>query len=38
VLIKYRWMGARANLDDVEGLREYERGYTALAEFFKEHL
>ncbi|EHL03589.1 alpha/beta-Hydrolase [Glarea lozoyensis ATCC 20868] len=38
VLIRYRWMGARANFDDEEGLKEYERGYTALAEFLKGYL
>ncbi|KAL2866069.1 uncharacterized protein BJX67DRAFT_382171 [Aspergillus lucknowensis] len=32
------WMGARANLDDELGYREYTRGYDKLAEFFAEHL
>jgi len=32
------WMGAKANLEDAENRKEYERAYLQLAEFFKEHL
>jgi len=32
------WMGARANLEDPANLKEYERGYKQLAEFFNKHL
>ncbi|KAL3458749.1 hypothetical protein BJX64DRAFT_212684 [Aspergillus heterothallicus] len=32
------WMGARANLDDELGYKEYTRGYDRLAVFFGEHL
>jgi len=32
------WMGARANLEDKENLKEFERGYTQLAKFFAKHL
>ena len=33
-----RWMGARANFEDEEALKRYVAGYTAFAEFFKDHL
>ncbi|KAK9384427.1 dienelactone hydrolase [Lipomyces mesembrius] len=32
------WMGARANLEDEANLKEYIRGYTQFAEFFKKYL
>ncbi|KAH8894809.1 dienelactone hydrolase family protein [Thozetella sp. PMI_491] len=32
------WMGARAKLGDPENLKEFERGYTQIAEFFAKHL
>ncbi|KAB5558075.1 dienelactone hydrolase family protein [Coniochaeta sp. 2T2.1] len=32
------WMGARANLKDEANLREYERGYNAVADFFNKYL
>jgi len=32
------WMGARANLEDPANLKEYERGYKQMAEFFHKHL
>jgi hypothetical protein len=31
-------MGARADFQNEEALKGYEKGYTAFAEFFKEHL
>jgi len=32
------WMGARANLEDEENLKEFTRGYDKLASFFAENL
>ncbi|OIW33236.1 hypothetical protein CONLIGDRAFT_640383 [Coniochaeta ligniaria NRRL 30616] len=32
------WMGARANLKDEANLKEYERGYNAVADFFNKYL
>lgn len=32
------WMGARAKLDDPANVKEFERGYRTLAEFFAKHL
>ncbi|CAF9942138.1 hypothetical protein IMSHALPRED_003378 [Imshaugia aleurites] len=32
------WMGARANLEDKENLKEFERGYTQFAKFFDKYL
>jgi dienelactone hydrolase len=32
------WMGARANLEDEKNLKEYERGYNAVADFFNKYL
>jgi dienelactone hydrolase len=32
------WMGARANLKDEANLKEYERGYKQVADFFAKHL
>lgn len=32
------WMGARANLKDEANLMEYERGYSAVADFFNKYL
>lgn len=32
------WMGARANLKDEANLKEYERGYHAVADFFNKYL
>ena len=29
------WMGARANLQDAENLKEFERGYTALPRLYR---
>jgi len=35
---EHGWMGARANFEDEENLKEYIRGYTQFAEFFKKYL
>lgn len=32
------WMGARANLNNEENLKEYKRGYNQLVGFFEKHL
>lgn len=32
------WMGARADLDNEESLKEYVRGYAQAAEFFEKYL
>ena len=32
------WMAARANLDDANVKKEYERGYKTLLDFFAKHL
>ena len=32
------WMGARANLEDEENYKEYERGYSLVAKFFGKYL
>lgn len=32
------WLAARADLDDPENKKEYERGYRALLDFFHQHL
>jgi dienelactone hydrolase len=32
------WMGARANLEDEKNLKEYERGYNAVADFYNKYL
>ncbi|KAH8591331.1 hypothetical protein B0O99DRAFT_272875 [Bisporella sp. PMI_857] len=32
------WMGARANFEDENNLKEYERGYNQVASFFAKHL
>ena len=32
------WMGARADLKNEDNLKEYERGYTAVADFFNKYL
>ncbi len=32
------WMGARANLDDAENAKEFERGYEQVSAFFNKHL
>jgi len=32
------WMGARADLDKEESLKEYVRGYAQAAEFFERYL
>ena len=32
------WMGARSNFEDPEVVKDFEKGYKQLAEFFKKHL
>ena len=32
------WMAARANFEDPKVVKEFEKGYSQLAEFFKKHL
>ena len=32
------WMGARSNLEDPEVVKNFEKGYTQLAEFFAKHV
>lgn len=32
------WMAARANLEDPENAKEFERGYKQIANFLQEHL
>ncbi|KAH8704137.1 dienelactone hydrolase [Talaromyces proteolyticus] len=32
------WMGARADLDDAENKKEFERGYKEIGDFFAKHL
>ncbi len=32
------WMGARANLEKEDNLKEYERGYKQVADFFAKYL
>ncbi len=32
------WLSARSNFEDAEVVKQFEKGYTQLAEFFKKHL
>ena len=32
------WMGARGNLEDPEVVKDFDKGYTQVADFFQQHL
>ena len=36
--MEHGWLAGRANFEDAEVVKEFEKGYTQLADFFKKHL